>query len=102
MVCFSDFRRRTKPYDLRDSIVAMDLDKFDTDKLIALRGIAPSDEDLPTLKGYDGDLKKIDEVRFVQVAASPSLSCVSGRMTWLQKAGDPPPVKSPYPLSLQL
>lgn len=54
---------RTKPHDLRDSLVAMDLNKFDADKLIALRGISPSPDDLPKLKGYDGDLAKLDEVR---------------------------------------
>lgn len=51
-----------KPEDLRDSLVAMDLDKFDTDKFIALRNISPSPDDLPKLKGYDGDLAKLDEV----------------------------------------
>lgn len=52
-----------KPDDLRDSLVAMDLQKFDTDKFIALRNISPSPDDLPTLKGYEGDLAKLDEVR---------------------------------------
>lgn len=52
-----------KPHDLRDSLVAMDLDKFDTDKFIALRNISPSPDDLPTLKGYEGDLHKLDEVQ---------------------------------------
>ena len=54
--------RRTKPEELRDSLVAMDLSKFDMDKLIALRGISPSMEDLPKLKAYDGELSKLDEV----------------------------------------
>ena len=53
---------RTKPEDLRDALVAMDLEKFDMDKLIALRGISPSMEDLPKLKAYDGELSKLDEV----------------------------------------
>lgn len=48
--------------DLRDSIVAMELGKFDTEKLIALRGIAPTTEELPKLKAFDGDLSKLDEV----------------------------------------
>ncbi|CAN0249613.1 unnamed protein product, partial [Ectocarpus fasciculatus] len=55
-------RFRMKPHDLRDSLVAMDLDKFDTDKFIALRNISPSPDDLPTLKGYEGELDKLDEV----------------------------------------
>ena len=29
---------------------------------IALRNISPSPDDLPKLKGYDGDLAKLDEV----------------------------------------
>lgn len=41
----------------------MELEKFDMDKLIALRGISPSSEDLPKLKGFDGDVKTLDEVR---------------------------------------
>lgn len=41
----------------------MDLKKFDTDRFIALRNISPSLEDLPKLKGYEGDLAKLDEVR---------------------------------------
>ncbi|CAM9427813.1 unnamed protein product, partial [Sphacelaria rigidula] len=55
-------RFRTKVEDLRDSIVAMELGKFDTEKLIALRGIAPTTEELPKLKAFDGDLSKLDEV----------------------------------------
>lgn len=63
-------RFRTKVEDLRDSIVAMDLHKFDTDNLVALRGIAPATEDLAKLKAYDGDLSKLDEVtRFMVITA---------------------------------
>lgn len=58
----STHARRTKPEDLRDSLVAMDLSKFDMDKLIALRGISPSMEHLAELKKYDGELSKLDEV----------------------------------------
>lgn len=54
---------RTSPEELRDSLVKMELDKFDLDKLLALRGISPSSEDLPKLKGFDGDVKTLDEVR---------------------------------------
>ena len=32
------------------------------DKLIALRGISPSPDDLPKLKGFQGDLGTLDEV----------------------------------------
>eukprot|EP00904_Undaria_pinnatifida_P009474 jgi/Undpi1/5657/HiC_scaffold_2.g00931.m1 len=60
-------RFRTKPEDLRDALVAMDLEKFDMDKLIALRGISPSMEDLPKLKAYDGELSKLDEVSLFMV-----------------------------------
>eukprot|EP00903_Cladosiphon_okamuranus_P008076 g7790.t1 len=60
-------RFRMKPEDLRDSLVAMDLDKFDTDKFIALRNISPSPDQLPTLKGYEGDLAKLDEVTLFMV-----------------------------------
>ncbi|CAM9332216.1 unnamed protein product [Ectocarpus fasciculatus] len=60
-------RFRMKPHDLRDSLVAMDLDKFDTDKFIALRNISPSPDDLPTLKGYEGELDKLDEVTLFMV-----------------------------------
>lgn len=44
-------------------MVKMELDKFDMDKLLALRGISPTPEDLPKLKGFDGDVKTLDEVR---------------------------------------
>lgn len=60
-----------KPEDLRDSLVAMDLGKFDTDKFIALRNISPSPDDLPTLKGYEGDLAKLDEVSLVLTWGEP-------------------------------
>lgn len=54
--------RKKKPQDLVNALVAMDLEQFDTEKLFALRGICPSADDLPKLKGYEGDLGKLDEV----------------------------------------
>lgn len=41
----------------------MELEKFDVDKLLALRHISPIEDDLPTLMGFEGDLKTLDEVR---------------------------------------
>lgn len=60
-------RFRTKPEDVRDALVAMDLSKFDMDKLIALRGISPNMEDLAKLKEYHDDLSKLDEVSLFMV-----------------------------------
>lgn len=51
-----------KPQDLRDKLVAMDLEDFDAEKMIALRSICPTPDDLPKLKAYDGDLSRLDEV----------------------------------------
>ncbi|CAN0408951.1 unnamed protein product, partial [Ascophyllum nodosum] len=60
-------RFRTPPTVLRDSLVRMELEKFDMDKLIALRGISPSPDDLPKLKEFQDDLGKLDEVSMFMV-----------------------------------
>ncbi|CAM9850720.1 unnamed protein product, partial [Phaeothamnion confervicola] len=64
---------RLKPEQVRDAVLAMDMAVFGegaADKLDRLRAMAPTDEELKTLKAYDGDLDKVDDVqRFMVLVA---------------------------------
>ncbi|CAM9697692.1 unnamed protein product [Chrysoparadoxa australica] len=59
-IVFKQFRM--SPESLQAAIMAMDSTVLDADRLIALRGVAPSSTVLPALKNYEGDMSKLDEV----------------------------------------
>jgi hypothetical protein len=47
------------------AILTVDETVLDVDKLVSLRGVAPSDEELTVLKAYTGDIKALGEIEQV-------------------------------------
>jgi hypothetical protein len=47
------------------AILTVDDSVLDVDKLVSLRGVAPSDEELTVLKAYTGDVKALGEIEQV-------------------------------------
>jgi hypothetical protein len=49
------------------AILTVDESVLDVDKLVSLRGVAPSDEELTVLKAFTGDVKALGEIEQVRV-----------------------------------
>ncbi|CAM9121700.1 unnamed protein product, partial [Choristocarpus tenellus] len=56
-------RFRMEPQELCDKVLGMDLKELDSDKLAALCAIAPTLDQLSTLKGFQGELSDLDDVQ---------------------------------------
>jgi hypothetical protein len=53
------------------AILTVDESVLDVDKLVSLRGVAPSDEELTVLKAYTGDVTALGEIEQARVTVKP-------------------------------